>query len=141
RTWPNYKDEFIADYNWLIDTLMSVNPEMTIYICSLLPVFTGHPRFMSSTYNWFWEAQRKIKKVAKTNGLQYIDIFEAFHSHPNLITDSWTLHPNASGYAKLSSVIYKNITGDFGGLVVADIFTDNMVLQRNKPIRVWGIAN
>src|SRR5699024_2269381 len=75
------------------------------------------------------------------NGLQYIDIFEAFHSHPNLITDSWTLHPNASGYAKLSSVIYKNITGDFGGLVVADIFTDNMVLQRNKPIRVWGIAN
>lgn len=141
RTWPKYKDQFIPDYNWLIDTLKSVNPEMKVYICSLMPVFTGHPRFMSSTYDWFWEAQRKIKKVAKTNGLQYIDLYSAFHSHPNLITDAWTLHPNAKGYAKMSHVIYKNITGDFGGLDVADIFTDNMVLQRNKPIRVWGIAD
>ncbi len=141
RTWPNDKDNFIPDYNRLIDTLLSVNPEMRIFICSLMPVFTAHPRFLSSTFDWFWEAQKKIKRIVETRQLQYIDLYAAFHDRPDLITDAWTLHPNVKGAAKMSRVVYKNITGDFGGLKVAGIFTDNMVLQRDKPIKVWGIAD
>lgn len=141
RTWPNYKDDFIPDYNWLIDTLCSVNPEMKIFVCSLMPVFTAHPRFMSSTFTWYWEAQKKIRQVVKINHTGFIDLYSYFYNRPNLITDQWTLHPNVQGAERMCNVIYKNITGNFGGLKVADIFTDNMVLQRDKPVNVWGIAN
>lgn len=141
RNWPNYRDDFIPDYNWLIDTLRSSNPQMKIYICTMTPIFTGHPRFMSSTFVWYGQIQKLIPKIAKINHTGLIDLYEAFHDRPDLITDEWTLHPNVEGAKKLCNVVYKNITGDFGGLKIADIFTNNMVLQRNKPIPVWGIAD
>jgi sialate O-acetylesterase len=141
RTWPDYKDDFIPDYNWLIDTLRSVNAKMKIYVCSLMPVFTAHPRFMASTFTWYWEAQKKIRQVVKINHTGFIDLYSYFFNRPNLITDKWTLHPNKQGAERMCKVIYENITGNFGGLKVADIFTNNMVLQRDKPIHVWGVAN
>lgn len=141
RDWPNYRDDFIPDYNWLIDTLRVVNPAVKIYICTMTPIFTGHPRFMSSTFTWYWQVQKLIPEIAKINHTGLIDLYEAFHDRPDLFTDPPTLHPNAAGAEKLCRVIYRNITGDFGGLKVADIFTDNMVIQRGKPVPVWGIAN
>lgn len=141
RDWPNYRDDFIPDYNWLIDTLRAANPRMKIYICTLTPVFTGHPRFMSGTFTWYWQLQKLIPRIAEINHTGLIDLYSAFHDRPDLITDANTLHPNVQGAAKLGEVIFQNITGDFGGLKTADIFTDNMVLQRDKPIPVWGTAN
>ncbi len=141
RDWPNYRDDFIPDYNWLIDTLRAVNPAMKIYICTMTPIFTGHPRFLSSTFTWYWQVQKLIPEIAKINHTGLIDLYETFHDRPDLITDANTVHPNTSGAEKLCEVIYKNITGDFGGLKVADIFTDNMVMQRGMPVPVWGIAN
>jgi sialate O-acetylesterase len=138
RDWPNYRDDFIPDYNWLIDTLRSVNPAMKIYICSLTPIFTGHPRFMSSNFTWYWEVQQLISQIVKINHVGFIDLYAAFHNRPDLFTDKATLHPNIHGAEKLCEVIYSNITGDFGGLHLADIFTSNMVIQRNRPFPVWG---
>ncbi|AYD48373.1 GDSL-type esterase/lipase family protein [Arachidicoccus soli] len=141
RDFPNFRDEFIPDYNRLIDTLRKINPKMKIYICKMTPIFTGHPRFMSSTFDWYWNLQERIEQIAKINQTGLIDLYEALHNRPDLFTDAPTLHPNVQGAAKLCDVIYKGITGDFGGLKMPDIFTDNMVLQRNKPIIVWGVAN
>lgn len=141
RTWPNDRDDFESDYHWLIDTLRAINPKMKIYITRLLPVFEDHPRFLSSTFDWYWQVQHKIEAVAKANKVALIDTYTPFADRPDLITDAWTLHPNAKGYAFLAKVIYKNITGDFGGLKMPGIFGDNMVLQRGKPLPVWGTAN
>lgn len=141
RDWPNFRDEFMPDYNWLIDTLRSTNPKMKIFVCTMTPIFTGHPRFMSSTFTWYWMIQKLIPRIAENNHAWLIDLYEAFHDRPDLITDHPTLHPNKAGAAKLSEVVYQHITGDFGGLRLTDIFTDNMVLQRERPIVIWGTAN
>jgi sialate O-acetylesterase len=141
RDWPNYRDDFMPDYNWLIDTLRASNPAMKVFICTMTPIFTGHPRFMSSTFTWYRQVQKRIADIAKINHTGLIDLYAGFHDRPDLFTDPPTLHPNVQGAAKLCNVIYKNITGNFGGLRLAGIFTDHMVLQRDRPIPVWGMAN
>jgi len=141
RDFALYRDQFIPDYSWLIDTFRQVNPKARIYICKMTPIFTGHPRFMSSTATWYNLVQKSIEKVAQINKVPLIDLYQHFHDRPDLITDKPTLHPNKAGAAKLAEVIYRHLTGHFGGLQLADIFTDNMVLQRDAPIKVWGIAD
>lgn len=141
RDYALYRDQFIPDYTWLIDTFRQANKSVKIYICKMTPIFTGHPRFMSSTATWYKKVQTDVEKVARINQLPIIDLYANFHNRPDLITDKPTLHPNKAGAQKLATVIYQHITGNFGGLKLADIFTDNMVLQRGRPVKVWGTAN
>lgn len=141
RNFPHYSDHFVQDYLWLIDTLKAGNPEMQIFICEMSPVFTGHPRFMSGTFRWYHLIRELISRVAEVRQLPVIDLFEEFHSRPDLFTDAPTLHPNARGAGKIAEVIRQHITGDFGGLQLPPVFTENMVIQRNKPFRIWGKAN
>lgn len=140
RDWPNYRDDFEADYHWLIDTLRKTNSQVKIYIAKLLPVFEDHPRFLSSTFDWYWQVQHKLGEVAKANQVRLIDAYTDFCDRPDLINDTPTLHPNAKGCAFLAKIIYENITGDFGELKMPMIFSDNMVLQQRIPLPVWGTA-
>lgn len=141
RNFALYQDAFVADYNWLIDTFRRANPGARIIICKMTPIFTGHPRFLSSTDFWYQKVQEKIEAVAKTARLPLIDLYAGFHDHPELFTDAPTLHPDRAGAARLARIIYQHLTGNFGGLRLPDIFTDNMILQREQPISVWGTAN
>jgi len=141
RDYALYRDQFVADYSWLIDTFIRANKSVKIYLCKMTPIFTGHPRFMSSTAIWYKLVQRDIEKIASIRQLPLIDLYANFHDRPDLFTDQPTLHPNLAGARKLATVIYQHITGNFGGLKLADIFTDNMVLQREQPIKIWGTAN
>lgn len=141
RNFPNYRDELIPDYNWLIDTLKRANPQVKIFVCKLTPIFTGHPRFASSTFDWYHEVQDRIGQVAVINKAAVIDFYKALQNRPDLFTDAPTLHPNAAGTEKIAEIVYKHITGNFGGLQLPGIFADNMVLQRDKPLVFWGTAN
>ncbi|MBS1760773.1 MAG: sialate O-acetylesterase [Bacteroidetes bacterium] len=139
RNYPNYRDEFIPDYSWLIDTIQKVNPKVKVYICSLTPIFSGHPRFVSSTFDWYWDLQKRIKEVAAIHHVQMIDLNAALFNRPDLFPDQ--IHPTEEGAAILANTVYQNLSGNFGGLQLPDIFTNNMVLQRNEPIKIWGKAN
>lgn len=141
RNFPNYRDDFIPDYNWLIDTLKKSNPEMKIYVCQLTPIFTGHSRFLSSTFTWYHELQQSISRAAAVNKTPVINFYSALHNRPDLFTDVPTLHPNEAGAAKIAEVVYQHIIGNFGGLQIPNVFNNNMVLQRDKPITIWGKAN
>ena len=139
RNWPNYKEEFDADYSWLIDTLKKQNPAVKIYICRLTPIFNDHSRFKSGTRDWFWQIQSHIPNIAKANQVGLIDLHEKLYPRPDLFPDA--LHPTKEGAAIFVQTVYENITQDFGGLKLAAVFTDNMVLQRNQPIQIYGTAN
>ena len=139
RNWPNYKEEFDADYSWLIDTLKKQNPIIKIFICKMTPIFNEHPRFKSGTRDWYWQIQSHIANIAKANQVGIIDLHQNLYPRPDLFPDA--LHPNKEGASILAKTVYQNITQDFGGLKLGTGFTDNMVLQRNQPITIYGSAN
>lgn len=136
RNWPRYRDDFTADYKALIDTFKTRGAE--VWICRLTPIFHTHPRFKSGTRDWFWQIQKEIERVAETNNVGLIDLHTPLYSRPDLLPDA--LHPNAEGATILANIVFTAISKEYTELLIAPIFTNNMVLQRNKPIVFWGKA-
>ncbi len=58
---------------------------------------------------------------------------------PYLLPDA--VHPNVEGAGILAKTVYSAITGDFGGLHLSELYTDNMVLQHGEPLAIRGKAN
>lgn len=139
RNWPNYREDFNADYSWIIDTLKKQNPKVKIYICRMTPIFNEHNRFKSGTRDWFWQIQEHISEIAVANNVKLIDLHEKLYNRPDLFPDA--LHPTKEGAAILAQTVYENISQNFGGLKLGPVFSDNMILQREQPIVIYGNAN
>ncbi|HWZ36074.1 MAG TPA: GDSL-type esterase/lipase family protein, partial [Mucilaginibacter sp.] len=139
RDWPDYHDDFEADYAWLIDAFKKANPAIKIYICRLTPIFSGHPRFKSGTRDWYWQIQDLIPVIAKTNHTGLIDLHKPLYARPDLFADN--IHPDNEGASILATTIYHAISKNYGGLKLPEVFASNMVLQRKMPIPVHGTAN
>ena len=139
RNWPNYRDEFIPDYLALIDTLRAINPEMEVWICRMTPIFHGHHRFKSGTRDWHAQIQEAIEEVAHLSGAHLIDLHKPLYHRPDLFADA--LHPNAEGAEILAQTVYSAMTGNYGGLSLPAIYSDHMVIQRDKPFVLHGTAN
>ena len=140
RNWKYYKREFIADYVALIEDIEKVNPDVEIYICRMSPIFHWHHRFLKGTRDWYWEIQETIENIAENIAeVKIIDLQEILYHRPDLMPDA--LHPNPEGAKLIAQRVYSAITGDFGGLSVPAIYSDNMVIQHGKPFVVKGLAN
>lgn len=139
RNWPNYRDEFVTDYLALMDSLRSANPKVRFLIARLTPIADRHPRFQSGTKQWHDEIQTAIETVARVSGAELIDFHAPLYPYPNLLPDA--IHPNAEGAGILAKTVYGGITGDYGGLQLSRLYTDYMVLQRDVPLDIHGIAN
>ena len=140
RNWKYYKREFIADYVALIEDIEKVNPDVEIYICRMSPIFHWHHRFLKGTRDWYWEIQETIENIAENIAeVKIIDLQEVLYHRPDLMPDA--LHPNPEGAKLIAERVYSAITGDFGGLSLPNIYSDNMVIQRDKPFVVKGLAN
>ena len=140
RNWKYHKREFIADYVALIEDLERVNPDVDIFICRMTPIFHWHHRFLKGTRDWYWEIQATIENIAENIAeVKLIDLQELLYHRPDLMPDA--LHPNPEGAKLIAQRVYSAITGDFGGLSVPEIYSDNMVLQRDKAFVVNGLAN
>lgn len=140
RDWPDFRDEFISDYCALIDSFRVHNPSMRVMICRMTPVFHNHPRFKSSTRDWYLQVQDAIDRVAEHAGVDVIDLHEPLYHRPDLFRSD-ALHPDADGAGIIASEVSKAITGDYGGLKLPSVYTDGMVVQRDKPIAISGTAN
>ena len=139
RNWPNYRDFFVKDYLNLIDTFRKANPGARIIIARMTPIADRHPRFQSGTRDWHGEIQTAIEAVARYAGVQLIDFHEPLYPYPFLLPDA--VHPTAEGAAIMAKTVYSAITGDYGGLKLSPLYTDNMVLQRDTPLLIQGTAN
>ena len=139
RNWPNYSDEFIPDYRALIDDLRKVNPSVKIWICRMTPIFHGHRRYLSGTRDWHARIQEVIPVIAETAETGLIDLFTPLFVRPDLFADN--LHPSAEGYGIIAETVYGALTGDYGGLQLSCMYSDDMVLQREKPLTLSGTAD
>ena len=141
RNWPNYRDEFFGDYTGIIDSFRKAHPDGNpkIIVCRMTPIFHWHRRFKSGTRDWYWQIQEKIEEIAQHENLELIDLSRYLYSRPDLMPDA--LHPNAEGAAIIAKQVYSAITDDFGGLSLPAIYSDNMVVQQNKPFIVAGTAD
>ena len=139
RAWPKFRDEFVRDYTNLIDTFKTINPKAEVKICRLTPILTEHPRFKSSTRDWYWQVQDAIETIAEVNNVELIDLHSPLHRRPDLFPDA--LHPTGEGAKIIAETVYGAITKNFGGLKTASVFSNGMVMQRNRPITFWGTAN
>ncbi len=139
RNWPNYRDEFVSDYLYIINALKEANPKVRIIMARMTPITHDHPRFQSGTKQWHGEINRSIELTAKAAGAELIDFHEPLYPYYNLIPDS--VHPNAEGAKILAKTVYGGITGDYGGLQMPQTYGDNMVLQRGVPLRIAGRAD
>ena len=139
RDWPLYRDEFITDYCTLIDSFRVANPKARIIIAQLSPISSRHHRFLSGTRDWLEDIQQVIPVIAKARNVELTDFHTPLYSHPDLFPDG--LHPNKKGAGIMADVVYKHITGNYGGLKLPVIYSDGMVLQRNMPLDIHGIAN
>lgn len=139
RNWPNYQDYFVSDYLSLIESFRKVNPACKIWICRMTPITHRHPRFKSGTRDWYWQEQAMIEEIARLGNTGLIDLQAALYNRPDLLPDA--LHPTAEGAGILAKTIYRELTGNYGGLQMPVTYSDNMVLQREKPLSVSGIAD
>lgn len=139
RDWPDYGDNFITDYNALIDSLRAANPDVRIILANLSPLSATHHRFRSGTQVWREIIRERIVDVAAINGAELIDFALPLRDRQDLIVDG--IHPGATGAGLLARTAANAITGNYGGLRLADIYSDGIVFQRRKPIRFKGTAN
>lgn len=139
RAWPNYRDDFVRDYLSLIESFRKANPRCKVWICRMTPISHRHPRFKSGTRDWYWMEQALIEEIARIAGATLIDLQEGLYDRPDLLPDA--LHPNAEGAGILARTVYGALTGDYGGLQLPAIYSDRMVLQRDQPLPISGIAN
>lgn len=139
RNWPNYRDEFYNDYINIIEALREANPEVDVYVCQMTPIFHWHRRFKSGTRDWYWQIQELIPYIAEYDMFELIELNRYLYHRPDLMPDA--LHPDAEGAGIIAKQVYSAITNDFGGLSLPAIYSDNMVIQRDKPFVVKGTAN
>lgn len=139
RNWPNYKDDFVNDYVDLIHSFRRVNPNCRVIVARLTPITVYHPRFVSGTRDWRESIQNLIETVVRATGVEHVDFEKSLYVYPHLLPDA--IHPNPEGAEKLAYAAYSAITGNFGGLRMLDIYTDNMVLQREVGLKIAGKAN
>jgi sialate O-acetylesterase len=139
RNWPHFQDEFVGDYLALIDSLRSVNPKARFLIARMTPIGSNHTRFISGTKTWHGQIQKAIETVAQASGADLIDFYEPLYHYPWMFPDA--VHPDAEGAKILAKTVYQGITGDYGGLQVSPMFSDHMVLPRDKDFLIRGTAN
>lgn len=139
RDWPEYGDEFVTDYNALIDSLRAGRPDRRIIIARLTPIVARHPRFRTGTRDWRLLEQKAIEDVARINNVELIDFDAPLRDRQDLIHDG--VHPNAEGYNILAKTVYGAITGKHGGLKLAPYYQSGMVLQRHRPLTIRGTAD
>ncbi len=139
RNWPNYRDEFVKDYLSIMDSLRTANPKVRFIVARMTPIADRHHRFISGTKLWHDEIQDAIDVIARVSGAELIDFHAPLYPYPNLLPDA--LHPTPEGAGILARTVYGGITGNYGGLKMSSLYTDNMVLQRDVALDIHGTAD
>ena len=139
RNWPNYKNDFIHDYIKLINLFKSRNRNVKVYICEMTPIFSGHPRFLSGTREWYKQVQSKIGEMAVRNMFTLVDNYSPLKHRIDLFEDY--LHPSAEGARIIAEAVWHQMVPIRQPLSIHESLGSHMVLQRGKDNIIKGRAN
>lgn len=108
-------ENIISDYNNLIDTLIDKCPKTTIYLQSIFPVAAKSHKFKMcnpETNDKIRIINAKLKEVAKTNSLQYLDNYHYFEKQGSINPDYVLkdgLHLSSKGYLLWAKLLKPHI--------------------------------
>jgi len=139
NNWPNHNGEFVEDYLDLIRVYKSLASKPKVIICKMSPTLSGHHWFEEGMRESFKEIQTKIELISEKAQVQLIDLHEPLYYFPEYFPDN--IHPTKEGATIIAKKAQTAITGDFGGLKLPVLYGEQMVLQRNEPIVISGMAN
>ena len=139
NNWPNYKDEFVNDYLDLISVYRSIPTKPKIIICKMSPTLPGHHWFEEGMRESFKEIQSKIELISQQAQVDLINLHEPLYRFPEYFPDN--IHPTKEGATIIAKKVYAAITGNYRGLKLSVLFGENMVIQRNEPISIYGVSD
>jgi sialate O-acetylesterase len=122
--------------------------DMKVIICSVTPAIDFPWKTGLEPANKILELNTILERYAEKNDLTYVDYHTALKDKknglkvPEYTTASDLVHPNAAGYKVMESLIQPAIEQALAAekLSVSPLFSNQMVLQRNEKVAVWGKA-
>jgi acyl-CoA thioesterase-1 len=101
-----YKDEFVQDYDAMIDTFRTLETHPEIYLCLPLKAFSGIYNIRDSVI--INDIVPMIKQVAQEKNTPTIDLYTFFSDKGSLLYDG--IHPNIDGVWEMAKFIYSALT-------------------------------
>ena len=106
-------NEFEKDYLDYVAAIRKINPDCRIIVCSPLDMvlktdgLTKERRDdLSHRRPRIWELRKRIKKMAGTGDLFFLDLTRPFKGKHNLMTTKDGVHPNQEGYHYLATLVF-----------------------------------
>lgn len=117
-----YRDEFVADYLYLIDSFAQLPASPDIWICKPVPAFSGN--FDISNTVILNEIIPFIDHIAQQRNVGVIDLYTPLSDASDLFPDG--IHPNAEGAGLIAQAIVPFLVGlrampDFDGNAWIDL--------------------
>ncbi|WP_186804851.1 GDSL-type esterase/lipase family protein [Limihaloglobus sulfuriphilus] len=134
--WTDNKSVFTESYEKLIQSYQNLDSQPRIWLTNLMPVMTPYEPFLEIQEN-IEECQALIESLALRKKITLIDLFTELNKQHRIYARDG-IHPSIEGAEIIAEKICSAITGNFGGLSLPYVFGDNMVIQRNKPFRIFG---
>jgi acyl-CoA thioesterase-1 len=100
-----YKDEFVSDYQALVQSFKALSSTPKIYLCLPVPVYKTAWGITEEIVKG--EVLPLVKQVAKKEKVKVIDLYKTLSGHAEMLPDG--VHPDAAGAALMAEAIYKKI--------------------------------
>jgi sialate O-acetylesterase len=105
--------EFEKDYSDYIAEIKKINPDCRIIISSPLDMVLETKELtqarkddLSGRRPRIWELRERIKKIAATEHVFFLDLTKPFKGKPELMTTMDGVHPNQDGYHYLATLVF-----------------------------------
>ena len=104
-----FKNEFIADYESLVDEFQKIPSRPRVYICNPVPAFPGDWGISDSIVKA--DIIPFVREISKAKDVVVINLYNSFLNKSELFPDK--VHPNEDGAREMARVIYKILCRDF----------------------------
>lgn len=100
-----FKDEFMADYTALIKEFEALPSHPKVFICYPVPAYGKNFNINDSVVNN--HIVPLVKKVAKKNKTQLIDLYKPLNNHAEWFPDK--IHPTKDGAGEIARVVSQTL--------------------------------